>query len=265
MFKHLKSAILFPAAVLLLSPPAFAASAGTVATVDGHAISSAQLRQLERLRGKQSVDAGQRKVLVQALIDRQLLADAAVKLKLDRTPATQALIANARTSILARAALRKYVAAHPITDKEMRALYDKDIARLPKTQYRVRAVVTRTRKQAQAVVAQLAGGADFAHLAAKNSLLSHKQAPGGRLGWRFATNFLPPVTAAIETGAKGKPSAPVWTPKGWWVVVVDGKRDTPHKSFKKARAGLHGALMQQRVQAYLKTLRKTASISGGRS
>lgn len=200
---------------------------------------------------------------MQALINRQLPADSALKHKLDQQPGTRALLKNARIAILAKEAVQKYVRAHPITGNELHTLYRKDIAQLPKTQYKVKALVLRSQSEAKIVRTKLTARGKFARLAVKHSLLSQKQAPGWKLGWRFAKSFLPPIAAAIERAKKDKPSAPVWTPKGWWVIVVQAKRTTPRKTFKKARAGLRMVLLRQRVRAYLKELRKGDQISIG--
>lgn len=241
--------------------PAFAGAVDVMATVDGHSITEAQLQQLAQVKGLDHVTAKQRKVLAQALIDRQLMADAAVAHKLDQQSITRAQLENAKTTVLARAALQQYLSDHPITDKQLHDLYKKDILSLPNVQYRISAIVTKTQAEAKAVRTKLTSGAKFAVLANHASILDHKKVPGGKLGWRFATSFLPPVAAAIETTKNGKPSAPVWTPNGWWIVEIHGRRNTPHKTFKQARNGLHAVLMQQRVQAYIKELRKSAKVS----
>lgn len=246
---------------MVLAPIAMAHSSHPVATVDGHAISAGQLAELEQSSGIRHVGKKQHQALVQALIDRQLLADAAIKLKLNRTQNVRAKLENTRASILSHAALQKYVTEHPITAKELHALYSKQVSQLPTMEYKVTAIVTKTQAQAKAVRVKLMHGAKFAELAHKDSLLGQQRAPGGSLGWHFATNFVPPVAAAIETDKKGKLSDPVWTPKGWWIVRVEGKRRTKYKTFKQARPELKSALLRQRLRTYLKELRQGASIS----
>lgn len=255
---------LFAAAVVLIGVTLPFASAATdqgdVAKVDGHPISVSQLNLMVHARQINHPSAGQRHQMVQALVDRQLLADQAHKLGLDKKPHLEAELASARDTILAQAAFHHYLQQHPITGRVLHQHYREELHQLSRHQYKVRAIVLHTEQEAQHVRKSLKAGRQFAKIAAAHSRLSTKQAPGGELGWRFAKSFLPPVAAAIRKAKKDAPSEPIWTPQGWWIIETQGKRATRHKSYKKAKTGLRQQVERVRLQHYLKQLRKQAHI-----
>jgi peptidyl-prolyl cis-trans isomerase SurA len=81
-----------------------------------------------------------------------------------------------------------------------------------------------TRKQAEDLIAQLRGGADFARLAAGNSA-SPDALAGGLLGWRTAER-LPTVFLDAVKGLKPGDLAPlVRSPGGFHVLKLVGRRD----------------------------------------
>lgn len=231
-----------------------------VAYVDGTAISARQLKILENSRHLEHPNAAQRGALIEGLIDRQLLVQQAEKAGLDKSAEIKALLDSARETILARAAAQHYLEEHPISDKEIRTRYDELIAHLPAKQYELRAILVKTKADAGKIKDELDHGADFAELAKAKSLLPEKRAPGGELGWRFAKDFVPPVAAAIRKADRSKPSAPVWTPQGWWVVEVQGTRPTHHKPYAEAKDAVRGLLANERVKTDIAALRKQAKV-----
>lgn len=246
---------------LLFVARAWAASpTDTVAVVDGTGISAEQLKVLEATRRIEHPSPKQRQELITGLVDRRLLAEQAEKAGLDKSEHAKALLSSARDTILARLAVQHYLVQHPVTDKELRSRYDTLIKHLPARQYKLRAIVARSQGEARQIEKQLRHGSGFAKLAKEHSLLSDKKAPGGELGWRFARDFVPPIATAIGKADKGKPSAPVWTPQGWWIVDVEAVRPTRHKPYEQASAAVRKLVVKERVEQEIAALRKQARV-----
>ncbi len=88
-------------------------------------------------------------------------------------------------------------------------------------QVHARHILVKTREEAEAVIAQLEGGADFATLAAEQSLDQSTKLNGGDLGW------FPPRTLTIEDLERiafemqpGERSAPISSRLGYHVLEV---------------------------------------------
>ncbi len=81
-----------------------------------------------------------------------------------------------------------------------------------------------TRRQAEELIAQLRGGADFARLAASNSAAPEALA-GGSLGWRTAERLPTLFLEAIKDVKPGELAPLVRSPGGFHILKLLGRRD----------------------------------------
>jgi peptidyl-prolyl cis-trans isomerase SurA len=81
-----------------------------------------------------------------------------------------------------------------------------------------------TRRQAEDLIAQLRGGADFARLAASNSAAPEALA-GGSLGWRTAERLPTLFLEAIKDVKPGELAPLVRSPGGFHILKLLGRRD----------------------------------------
>jgi peptidyl-prolyl cis-trans isomerase SurA len=81
-----------------------------------------------------------------------------------------------------------------------------------------------TRRQAEAIVMQLRGGADFARLAAANSN-SPEALSGGSLGWRTAERLPTLFLDAVKDLKPGELAPLVRSPGGYHILKLEGRRD----------------------------------------
>lgn len=78
--------------------------------------------------------------------------------------------------------------------------------------------------KAQTVAARLAGGADFAKLAAESSDDTTTQRRGGDLGWFSADTYGTAFGMQVAALSDGQASAPFRTDEGWVIVQRTGSR-----------------------------------------
>jgi peptidyl-prolyl cis-trans isomerase SurA len=81
-----------------------------------------------------------------------------------------------------------------------------------------------TRRQAEAIVMQLRGGADFARLAAASSN-SPEALSGGTLGWRTAERLPTLFLDAVKDLKPGELAPLVRSPGGYHILKLEGRRD----------------------------------------
>jgi hypothetical protein len=93
---------------------------------------------------------------------------------------------------------------------------------------------------------QIAGGADFARLAASRSDDKGTAGQGGELGWRRADALPPPVRAAVANLQPGGVSEPVRTPDGWRIFKLLGVKPGGPASYADAHEMLVRALREQK-------------------
>jgi peptidyl-prolyl cis-trans isomerase C len=259
-----KTQVALLAASLFLSAPAFAQN---VASVNGVQISDAQFEQMLNA----AVSRGQkdtpelRGLIKDELINRELLAQAAVKQGLDKTPAAKLQWAQVRETFLVELFLVDYAKQHPISDADVKAQYDREVAQLQgadaSQQYKVSIIIVPSADEAGAVIDQLKKGVSFEKLAKEKSI-DRSKAQGGLVGWVLPSQINPEIGNAIKKMGKGAySSSPIQTQAGWNIVKVDDKRAFKIPAFNDVQNQIRQNLIQQQRAQVLQTLRQEAKIN----
>ncbi|QRM38787.1 peptidylprolyl isomerase [Rhizobium rhizogenes] len=188
-----------------------------------------------------------------ASIDVKLLAKDAAAEKLDQTPDFQSHMAYLRDRELHNAYFKAHV-ADGITNDEVKARYDKEVAALPKQEeVHARHILVKTEDEAKAIIKELDAGKDFATLAKEKSTDPNK-ADGGDLGYfahgRMVKEF-EDAAFALPVGTYTK--TPVKSDFGWHVIKVEDKRVAPPPPFDQVKDQVRQLVMRDK---YLELLNK---------
>lgn len=238
-----------------------ASSSPAVATVNGKAITEAELKAYRTLRAGQLPNVTlSNKALVQELVDMRLLEQAAVKAGVANEPDIQAEVEQSRANILIKALLRKKFGSKQYPDAELKKEYDQIVAQAGQREYEARHILVKTEAKAKQIIAQLNKGANFADLAKKDSIAP--SAPkGGELGWFTAQTMVPPFAKAVEKLKKGEyTKTPVHTRFGWHVILLQDTRKLNAPAFAQVKSRIKALLTQQAIQKYVEDLRNKAKI-----
>lgn len=167
---------------------------------------------------------------------------------------------NERRAFLA-ATLIERVGNTPIAAADLQAAYDAQFGSVgPITEYNASHILLDTEDDAQAVIAALAEGADFAELARERS--TGPSGPnGGALGWFTAGMMVPTFEQAVFSLSVGEVSAPVETQFGWHVILLNETRDQAPPAIEDVRAELEDGLRRARVEATMQELTAAAQIT----
>ena len=282
MRTHRISLVLLAAASLLVActkpaddaakPAAGAAApkAVSVATVNGQAISAETFNVfLQAVTGKPAAEATpeQKTQLLDQLINMTLAAQAADKEGLQNGPEVKARISLLSTQILAEAATEKYMKSHPVSETEVKAEYDAQVAHMP-MEYKAQHILVDTKEKAEAIIKQLDEattkkldvGALFSKLAAADSK-DPSGKNGGDLGWFGLQSMVKPFADAVAGLKKGEiTQQPVQTQYGWHVIRLEDTRTPPVPVFDDVKQQVETLTQRKKLQAYLDELRKTAKI-----
>lgn len=128
---------------------------------------------------------------------------------------------------------------------------------------RVRHILVNDEAMAQAILAELQAGADFATLAATRSRDTGSAANGGNLGWATRGDFVPQFEEAIFTIPLNTPQI-VQTDFGFHVVeVLERELQRPFESFEHLRTRQNaGQFYQETFVPWYEELRRQAEQSG---
>lgn len=241
---------------------AAAPATGSVATVNGQKIAAESFDVfLQAVTGKPAAEATpeQKSQALDQLIDMTIVAQAAEKEGLQNVPATKARISLLTTQILAQAATEKYLKTHPVSETEVKADYDSQVANIP-MEYKAQHILVDTKEEAEAIIKELDAGADFAKLAAKDSK-DPSGKNGGDLGWFSLQSMVKPFSDAVAALKKDEiTQQPVETQYGWHVIRLEDTRTPTIPAFEDVKQQVEQMTQRKKVEAYLEELRKTAKI-----
>lgn len=252
--------LLVPAlAIALGSAPAIAAEPGDViARIGTLDITEADLAFAAQDLGQELrrfPPAQWRGILLDALVDMKLLAQAARDAELDKSDDFKKQIEFLTLRALRNAYLSQQVDGM-ISDEDMQAAYDKEYAGYEgPEEVKARHILLKEKAEAEAVVKALQEGADFAELAKEKS--TGPSGPnGGDLGYFAKGQMVPPFEAAAFGLDKGAfTQEPVETQFGWHVILLEDRRRQEKPSLEAVSADLRQQLFRARYEETMEALK----------
>ena len=200
-------------------------------------------------------------MLLDRVIDFRLLANAAEEQDLAQDPDVQTALAQARAGVLRDAFVRQQIEEGTTEDK-LRARYEelKNAEGFAQEEVHARHILVGSEAAAQEVIGQLAGGAEFAALAAEHSVDPSARSNGGDLGFFRREQMVPEFAEAAFALAPGEHTKkPVQSQFGWHVIeVLDRRMGTP--SFDETEPQLRQEIAREIVIAVVADLRDDAEI-----
>ncbi|CAM5609263.1 peptidyl-prolyl cis-trans isomerase C [Aquamicrobium terrae] len=253
-----------PAAPAEAAPAAPANPDAVVATVNGQTITEADLALAEGELSRQFAQLPQeqrRAAALSAAIEIKVLADKAVAGGLDKDADFQRRAAFLQQRALHGEMVEKEVVGK-ITDADIRARYDKSVAEAPPVnEVHARHILVKTKEEAEAIIKQLDGGADFQKLANEHTSDPSGKTNGGDLGYFGPGQMVPEfekAAFALEPGAYTK--EPVQTQFGWHIIKVEDKRAQQPPAFDQVKEQVRSALIRDKYFELVKQARSQAKI-----
>lgn len=205
-----------------------------------------------------------RKVVIEKYIEVMLLSQQAEKDGLANSEKANTQLAMIRQNYLADLELSTYMAKNPITDADVQAEYNKEIASLgPQgmiSEYKVSDIAVATEADAQAALARIKKGESFDKVAKSVSLAPNK-VQGGAVGWIQPGQVAPQLASVLVTLSKGQVSpAPIQMQQGWYLIKLEDKKSSKPPSFEQAKAAIRAGMTQRKQYEFLGQIAKDAKI-----
>ena len=247
----------------IVSAPVHAQKGGTVATVNGQAISqntyNAFIAQ-QKAQGTPDTPELQNAVK-EELIRRELLVQEAKKKNLDKSSEVQGQVELARQAVLIQAYLSDYVRANPISEDRLKKDYEAIKGNLRTTEYKTKHILVANEDEAKAIIAKLDKGDKFSELA-KQSKDPGSKDNGGELGWTSPSTFVKPFSLALTGLKKGEyTKTPVKTDFGYHVIMLEDTRPLTPPPYDQVKGQLQQRAQQQQVEQLVKKLRESAKVN----
>jgi len=205
-----------------------------------------------------------RSAVLGKMIEISLLSQQAEKDGLANSDKANRQLALIRQNYLANLGLSTYMSKNPVSDTDIQAEYNREIASLGAlgmvVEYKVSDIAVASQADAQAALARIKKGESFDKVAKSVSLAPNK-VQGGAVGWVQAGQTLPQIASVLITLSKGQVSpAPIQMPQGWYLIKLEDKKSSPPPTFEQAKVVIRNGLMQKKQFEFLSQLRQGANI-----
>ena len=249
------------AASLLVAVPW--AAAQNVAIVNGKAVPTARVEALAKqvqASGRQ-LDEATRAQLKEEVIMREVFMQEAEKRGVAGGADYKTQMELARQTLMIRALFANEESAHPVTDADVKAEYDKFATANAGKEFRARHILVEKEDDAKAIIAEIKGGAKFEDIAKTQYKDPGSGANGGDLDWANAASYVTEFSEAMVKLGKGEMTqAPVKSQFGWHIIRVDDVRQAQLPKFEEIKDQISQQLKQQRLSAFQNALRAKAKV-----
>lgn len=257
MFKKPSLTLLLAIAASLAAPAALA----QVAKVNGVTIpqsrSDVMLKEITAQQGRPD-SPELRAAIKQELIDREVMAQEAIKMGLNKNPEVSAQIDIARQNILVGAFLNETAKRHTPNEDALKKAFERFKDSPAANEFRARHILVASEADAKEIITRLKGGADFAKVAAEKSIDEGTKAQGGDLNWSPPARYVRPFAEALARLKKGDMTeSPVQTNFGWHVIRLDDVRPLSYEAIKPQ---LQQVVQRENVQKVIVDLRTKAKV-----
>ena len=205
-----------------------------------------------------------RKMVIQKYVEVLLLAQKAERDGLANSERANTQLAMIRQNYLADLEMSTYLAKNPITDADVQAEYNRELASLgPQgmiVEYKLSDIAVATEADAQAALARIKKGEPFDKVARSVSLAPNK-AQGGAVGWIQLGQIPSQLSPVLTSLSKSQVSpAPIQVQQAWYLIKLEDKRTSKPPSLEQAKAAIRAGLTQRKQFEYLGQIAKDAKI-----
>lgn len=204
-----------------------------------------------------------RRAVIEKFVEVFLLSQQAEKDGLANSEKANTQLAMIRQNYLADLELSTFMAQNPISDADVQAEYNKQVASLgPQgmiNEYKISDIAVASEADAQAALNRIKKGEAFDKVAKSVSLAPNK-AQGGVAGWVQPGQVPPQISAVLVNLGKGQTSAPIQVQQGWYLVKLEDKRSTKPPTFEQAKQAIRAGLAQKKQFEFISGIAKNSKI-----
>ena len=205
-----------------------------------------------------------RNAVLSKLIEISLLSQQADRDGLANSDKANRQLAQIRQNYLADLELATFSAQNPVSDSDVQAEYNREVASLgPQgtiVEYKVSDIAVATEEDAKTVLARIKKGEAFDKVAKSMSLAPNK-VQGGAVGWVQSGQVSPQISSVLVALSVGQVSPlPIKMPQGWYLIKLEDKKSSKPPTLEQAKASIRAGLTQKKQFEYLNQLRQGANI-----
>lgn len=201
-----------------------------------------------------------RAILLDVVVDMELLAQAARQDGLDQDPGFKNQLEFLELQALRNAYISQKIDSL-ITDEALKAAYEAEFKDFEgPEEVNARHILVSDKAEAEALIKELDGGADFVELAKEKS--TGPSGPnGGDLGYFGKGQMVKPFEDVVFTLEPGEyTKEPVETQFGWHVIKLENKRRQEKPAFETVAGDLRQRLIREQYEAKMAELKDAIAV-----
>ena len=193
------------------------------------------------------------------VVMREIFAQEAEKQGIPATADYKMQLELVRQTVLINTLFQNFIKAHPVSDADAQAEYNKIKAEQSGMEYDARHILVDSEDEAKKLIAQIKNGAKFEDLAKKNSKDTGSAENGGDLGFAKPGGYVPEFANALQSLKKGQMTdTPVKTQFGYHIIRLEDTRAAQFPAFEEVKDKVKQQVQQVKLQEYEEKLRKSA-------
>ncbi|MBC7662224.1 MAG: peptidylprolyl isomerase, partial [Caulobacter sp.] len=211
----------------------FAVMAQNVATVNGKPVPMARVDALIKTatHGQEATPEMRQQAKDQVVI-REIFAQEAEKQGVAATADYKTQLDLLRQTVLINSLFQNYIKAHPVSDADAQAEYNKIKAEQSGTEYHARHILVDSEDEAKKLIAQIKAGSKFEDVAKKSSKDTGSAENGGDLDWAKPASYVPEFSTAHQGLKMGQMTdTPVKTQFGYHIIRLEDSRTAQFPSY----------------------------------
>jgi peptidyl-prolyl cis-trans isomerase C len=245
------------------TPGQLPSTGDVIATVNGKNIHQntvdAILKQFPADRIEEFKASGGMDQMKEQLILTEVLYQEAIKLGIHKQDDIQVSLAMAERQVLAEATVQSQAEAR-ITDDKVKAWYDEHLVQFRVSEADLAMIMISTEEDANAIKAQLDGGADFATLAKEKSEDPRTKDLGGAMGSMDLKQMPPTIKTPIESAKDGDVIGPIDL-MGKFAIFKVNALNKGVKELAEVKEEIKTTLLQEEGKTYVEEMRKNAQVT----
>tara|TARA_R110000850_G_scaffold10620_5_gene37698 strand:- start:36611 stop:37561 length:951 start_codon:yes stop_codon:yes gene_type:complete len=203
------------------------------------------------------------KMVLDQLIDQKLMAQEAIRRKIDQEAAAQRRLQIARERILGNLLVEDLV-AREVTDARIDRMYAEQVAlQQSNDEVAIAHILFDTQEEAEAVYADIQAGESFESMARAHSKDTATRMENGNRGYVSPNDEPEPFPVMIADTQEGEVSKPFQSADGWHILKVKDRRTRAPKTRDEMRPEIVTFLTLNEISKILRELRTKATIQEG--
>lgn len=240
-------------------------SAAVYATIDGEEVTDADIQAINQKIDINTLNADQKKMLVNKLIDNKLIAKYSLKQSVTKSKSFKKTIEKVKSNLALKMFMEKEFKDIEVSEAEALKVFNKEYDKISKNkQVHARHILVESEEEAKIIIKKLKKSKNIQEdfiAEAKTSSTGPSGKNGGDLGWFEKGKMIPAFAEAAFKLKKGEiTTTPVKTSYGYHVILSEGSSD----DFNDIKEGLIQDLKLQKFQEKMdilaQGLRKKSNI-----